>query len=285
MKKKLLIAGIALELSYVYDTYLTERIRQYERDDITPTNHLVVEVRQDFIHVHTSPIFRHKNRTLFREDTTNILMVRHEESGTFSHQIIYDDDYEVVTIYLNPILQERLPDLEYLLSGVFFYEMALTHGLLTMHASAVLHEGKAFVLSAPSGVGKSTLANWFLKAFPEDIILNDDKPLIGYQNQDLVVYGSPWSGKTTAQMNVSAPLGAILFLEQGSTNELNSMDASTKIKKILQNSYRSRDEAQVSKALEIAEYLVKEASIYTYQATNDLLAATTLVQQLKGTCS
>ncbi|MDD3478632.1 MAG: hypothetical protein PHP32_07130, partial [Candidatus Izemoplasmatales bacterium] len=220
MKKRLLIAGIPLELSYVYDTYLTERIHPYEDDTIVPTHRIIVEVKSDFIPVHTSPLFRHKNRLLFREEKSNILMVRNEESGQFSHQIIYDDDYVNVFLYLNPILQERLPDLEYLLSGVFFYEMALTKGLLTMHASAVVHQGRAWIFSAPSGVGKSTLANWFLEAYEEDFILNDDKPLLEQTPNGFLVHGSPWSGKTSQQANLSVPLGPIIFLSQGQTNQV-----------------------------------------------------------------
>ncbi len=69
--------------------------------------------------------------------------------------------------------------------------------------------------SADSGVGKSTHTALWHKVYGDKVqIINDDKPIIRLENNELIVYGSPFAGGTMKFQNDSAVLGAIVFLEE-----------------------------------------------------------------------
>lgn len=101
---------------------------------------------------------------------------------------------------------------------------------LLIHASLVRHEGYAYAFIAKSGTGKSTqVANW-LRTIPGCDLMNDDNPVIrvvpaedGTQGKQVVIYGSPWSGKTPCYRRTSAPLAAITRIERAADNRVRRM--------------------------------------------------------------
>ena len=97
----------------------------------------------------------------------------------------------------------------------------LPFGVLVYHGSCVVMDGKGFILSADSGVGKSTFAKKWAAEYPQKaFILNDDKPFIVKTASGYKVFGSPWNGKHHLGRNSSAPLESIFFLERGNRNRL-----------------------------------------------------------------
>ena len=92
-------------------------------------------------------------------------------------------------------------------------------GTLLFHAAVVSCEGKGYLFLGPSGTGKSTHAQLWLKHFEGTELVNDDNPVV----RDGVVYGSPWSGKTPCYRNVSVPIGGIVRLSQAPYNEIHRL--------------------------------------------------------------
>ena len=89
-------------------------------------------------------------------------------------------------------------------------------GTLCIHAAVVSCGGKGYLFLGPSGTGKSTHAQLWLKHFEGTELVNDDNPVV----RDGVAYGSPWSGKTPCYRNVSVPIGGIVRLSQAPYNEI-----------------------------------------------------------------
>ena len=87
---------------------------------------------------------------------------------------------------------------------------------LCIHAAVVSCEGKGYLFLGPSGTGKSTHAQLWLKHFEGTELVNDDNPVV----RGGVVYGSPWSGKTPCYRNVSVPIGGIVMLSQAPYNKI-----------------------------------------------------------------
>lgn len=121
---------------------------------------------------------------------------------------------------------KALPDYE-LIYGInfsvmrFFAHAAIPYRTLQVHASAVMHEGKAYLFLGPSGTGKSTHSRLWLTYIEGCDLLNDDGPIIRVEeNDEIRVYGSPWSGKTPCHRNLSAPLGALVDLMQAPSNQI-----------------------------------------------------------------
>lgn len=90
---------------------------------------------------------------------------------------------------------------------------------LLFHAAVVNCEGKGYLFLGPSGTGKSTHAQLWLKHFEGTELVNDDNPVV----RDGVVYGSPWSGKTPCYRNVNVPIGGIVMLSQAPYNEIHRL--------------------------------------------------------------
>ena len=103
--------------------------------------------------------------------------------------------------------------LVYAFAGSFF-------DTLLIHASCILHKGRAYPFIAQSGTGKSTHSSLWMKHIEDAQLMNDDNPIIRVQDGVPYVYGSPWSGKTPCYRNISAPLGAVVQIARAPQNSI-----------------------------------------------------------------
>jgi len=106
---------------------------------------------------------------------------------------------------------------------VFYEALKMMYDLATagkdtlhVHAAVVSCGGKGYLFLGPSGTGKSTHAQLWIKHIGGTELVNDDNPVV----RDGVVYGSPWSGKTPCYRNVSYPIGGIVMLSQAPYNKI-----------------------------------------------------------------
>ena len=81
-------------------------------------------------------------------------------------------------------------------------------GTMLMHASVIRCDGKGYLMTAPSGTGKSTHTRLWYDNIPGCDLMNDDNPVVRIIDGKAIVYGSPWSGKTRCYRNIQAPVGA-----------------------------------------------------------------------------
>lgn len=103
---------------------------------------------------------------------------------------------------------------------LLFAFSTIFHRTLEMHASVTVLNGKAYPFLGHSGTGKSTHSEQWQAAFPDAWLLNDDNPIIRvWDNGQVTIYGSPWSGKTPCYKNEQAPVGAIVKLSQAPYNK------------------------------------------------------------------
>ncbi len=97
------------------------------------------------------------------------------------------------------------------------YNRALFHGV------ALLWKERAWIITAPSGIGKTTQLKLWKKILKRDIkIINGDKPILECRNDETMwVYSSPWRGKEKYGLrDLCAPLGGIILLEQSKENQI-----------------------------------------------------------------
>lgn len=98
--------------------------------------------------------------------------------------------------------------------GNLFRSILLNHNGIVIHASAILYHGEVVTFTAPSGTGKSTHTGLWKKFYSDTVIINDDSPAIRLKDGRFFAYGTPWSGKSDINENISAPLRAMVFLER-----------------------------------------------------------------------
>ena len=95
-------------------------------------------------------------------------------------------------------------------------------GNCVFHAAAFSWRGRAWLLTAPSGTGKTTqYLNW-QRLFPGEIqMISGDMPILeAKQDGSLWVYPSSWNGKENIFGAPAAPLGGLVFLEQGKEDRM-----------------------------------------------------------------
>lgn len=88
------------------------------------------------------------------------------------------------------------------------------------HSASFLYKNKAWLLCAPSGTGKTTqYLNW-KRLFPDEIMMIcGDMPVLECkEDTSIYVHPTSWNGKEHIGNHISAPLGGIIYLEQGNQN-------------------------------------------------------------------
>lgn len=161
--------------------------------------------------------------------------------------IYYGDEQAVITIsrtdkYIENLLARMvkgsdIEQAEGLAYATAFNKAVIPFGAMLVHSSAIIVNGKAYLFSAKSGVGKSTHTRLWKQLYGDEVIyINDDKPVVRIERGTAVAYGTPFDGGSGIANNISAPLGGIIFLERG---EENSITQITETKEILQKLYFS----------------------------------------------
>ena len=162
---------------------------------------------------------------------------------------------------------------EYLLSGTkFYFGLIRRHGML-LHSSAVVKDGKAYLFTANSGVGKSTHTGYWLELFPDAYILNDDKPAIRCFDDGIYVYGTPWSGKHDISRNEKVRLGGIAVVERADSNFIEPMPPASAAVKILSQTVRKIREERMVELLTTLDRVLREVPVYRLGCINDKSAA------------
>lgn len=101
---------------------------------------------------------------------------------------------------------------------IVFSQAILSRNAFSIHASAVVRGGHAFLFTGKSGTGKSTHSALWLKNIPGCRLLNDDSPVVRIEKGMAVAYGAPWSGKTRCYVNEGYPVQSVVRLYQATEN-------------------------------------------------------------------
>ena len=119
---------------------------------------------------------------------------------------------------------------------IVFSQAIIPHAAVSMHASVVVNDGKAVLFMGKSGTGKSTHTRLWLEHIPGSSLLNDDNPIVRIVGDEVIAYGSPWSGKTHCYKNESAPVAGFVRLKQAPYNRYMSCEDIAAFKALLPGS-------------------------------------------------
>ena len=117
----------------------------------------------------------------------------------------------------------RLPEGDVLKEELFhcvreaFLYLAGLRGMVAIHSTSILYEGKAWLFSGHSGMGKSTHARLWAESFGTPL-LNGDLNLLGMENGEPVIHGIPWCGTSEISDTATHPLGGITLLASAPSN-------------------------------------------------------------------
>lgn len=184
--------------------------------------------------------------------------------------VIHTEDYEDAALYGH---NEELT--AYMESGLLFYMELLRFGGLMFHASAVEYDGRVYLFSGPSGVGKSTHTQLWLERFGQKAqIINDDKPALRLIDGRWYAYGTPWSGKSGINQNKKVPLGGVCFLKRGEDNRIRRLSAAEAVPLMfMQTNYPLKKKENMHRLLSAIEALVQQIPIYELENKPEQAAA------------
>lgn len=273
------IAGIELNIRHQSNSFLRNNIEHYE---IPFVQHVKYTIEVDYVQHIEQPQGHSKstkNPYTIYLDEKRIIFIKNKE-GNIKTLIEHDVLYHHVSILINPDLLDNPDEMEYTWLGLMFMEIALLHGFLPIHGAAINDHGQAIIISAPSQTGKSTHAALWKDMDSSIEILNDDKPLIGLSRDQLMVYSSPFSGKTSQNQNQSLILKSLVFLYQSPHDVINTMMRDDIIKEVMKNIMRPSDEKTWTTIINIIEKMIQTIPIYHLGATPTIQAAKLLRQTL-----
>ena len=145
-------------------------------------------------------------------------------------------------------------------------EYMLSHDRCIFHAAALSYSGRAWLIAAESGVGKSTLCNCLLENYPEEItVINGDKPALQYIEDDgILVHPSPWNGKEGMHGAGKALLSGIFLLKRGNDNAIvptKKAEAATRIYRSIFQAFQ--DEEIMKAAGRMTEHILKVVPVWS----------------------
>ena len=154
-------------------------------------------------------------------------------------------------------------------------DLLVEHGIIVFHGSSISVDNNGFIVTARSGVGKSTHAK-LLEEYIGDSFkyINDDKPLLKVNDEEVTIYSSPWNGKERRGNNISAPLKAVLFLNRSETNTFKKIDNKEEnYIRLLSQIYLPKEKSKREKALKIVDKLLKKINFYEINVNKDIESA------------
>lgn len=155
--------------------------------------------------------------------------------------------------------------------AVEFYSLSVALGeqlplfdRLQTHGVAIEYQGRSYIFSAPSGVGKSTRAFLWQKYLgPEQVaVINGDKPILWFHDNDVLACGSPWAGKEGLHRNVCAPLGGLCLLQRSPDNVICRATTAEFFDFFMQQLQMPSDGAAMVRALQLVDRLYRTVPVY-----------------------
>lgn len=157
---------------------------------------------------------------------------------------------------------------EYMGTGTLFARQLLQYDGFQLHSSAIELEGKAYLFSAPSGTGKSTHTEKWVRLFGARY-LNDDKPALRLVDGVWMAYGTPWSGKHDLSENVGVPLGGIAVLRRGEENTIEPMEPAKALPYIMSQSIFKLPRELMDKQLTLVDRLLRDIPVWYMHCRNE----------------
>ena len=158
----------------------------------------------------------------------------------------------------------------------------LTQDVLLLHAAAIDMAGEGYLFAGRSGIGKTTHIRLWQQAFGDGVrVINGDKPLLRFEADQLMVYGSPWRGKEQLGCKAKAPVKALCFLEQAKENRLVRITPEQAMERLFHQVLMPQRADGMEKLLALVERILMNAPCYVLHCRPDEQAARIAWEGLK----
>jgi len=162
-------------------------------------------------------------------------------------------------------------------------EELFRYNCLLFHGSVVAVDGQGYLFTAKSGTGKSTHTRLWREVFGDRaVMVNDDKPILRFTEDGVLVYGTPWNGKHRLGENIRVPLRALCILERGEDNRIREITAKEALPMLVQQSNRPRRSQLTPRYLDMLDALARQTDFYRMECNMDPSAARLAYEVMSG---
>lgn len=112
----------------------------------------------------------------------------------------------------------HIQDTYKLLNALLLTHLSTRHAI-ELHSSLVDIHGKGIMFLGPSGIGKTTQAELWMK-YRDAEIINGDMVFVKQESDRFLGCGSPWHGSSPYCLNKQVPLSALIVLKQSNGNSI-----------------------------------------------------------------
>ena len=157
------------------------------------------------------------------------------------------------------------------------------HDAFLMHSAVIDVDGKAYAFTAKSGTGKSTHICLWKKLLGEKVIVvNGDKPILRFIDNELYVYGTPWCGKEGWNTNMRSTMKGLCFLERAEQNSVVPLDKSIAAERIMHQILIPTDPIDAMATLELMDRMLAKIDIWLLGCNMNVEAAKIAYETMSG---
>ena len=167
------------------------------------------------------------------------------------------------------------------LSKIALYSM-IDSSVLSLHGVLIEYKGKGIIISAPSGIGKTTHARLW-RDEKNALVINGDNSCCFKEDGVWKGFGIPWSGTSGEQINRKVRIVAAVVLERADKNRaypLNVYDAFCNLQSLVH--YPSWDMKKSERAIDLFNEFLNDIPVFKLECRPDAEAVETLFKTLEG---
>ncbi len=154
-----------------------------------------------------------------------------------------------------------------------FEPVSMWHGRIPMHAASVMIQNQVILFTGPSGMGKSTQSNLWIRHLNAQPV-NGDKTILLPGEGDVQAYGSFYAGSSEIIHNIRGRVGGIISLKQGPENIICRLGSTEAFRRLYPRFLVPQwDSAVTAYAMELIQQIVTAVPVYELECRPDEAAA------------
>ena len=138
------------------------------------------------------------------------------------------------------------------------------YNAFVMHCAAIEVDGEAYCFAAKSGTGKTTHIKLWRRTFGEKVhVINGDKPIMRFFENELMVCGTPWGGKENLHSNVMFPLKSVCFIYQNPDNSIQKITSHEALGKLLKQAFIPKNAEEAAKTIDLIGKMLEQTPMWS----------------------
>lgn len=270
------IAGVNIQLCGKEELF-HDSLSAFKTEEKDLDLSFAVTYRSPLPRVNGTVVLRNDEMALMETETSYIVFYLSTNELREAH---ISKDMTSTVVYCGPSVTDEGKEIILNTLRYVFLTYVSRMNLYALHSVSILHNGKAWLFSGPSGTGKTTHTNIWKKLYQTEI-LNGDLNLIGYENNTPMIFGVPWCGSSETYTAENYPLGGIVLLKQSPANSIEHLTKNDQVISVSQrliNTHTTSD--QLIKTLKFLNQLTDDIHVFRLYCNMEDSAAETCRKEI-----